>query len=306
MKNQSSYSYRKNRFNGMVEEWKLNSVHPLMASYAPPGSILEELKFATMLYVSKASHFPFTLDEDKFIAALDDSRTSAGNITPNGAVVPKKEYQLEYNMVLRAWSRLVRGLIDLKPSLLSKFRYTPNIRVKFGEELSENVDRPLTTSFPHSDAWVEGPWAMNCYVPLFGDVKHNNLRFWVPRSENEFSDEFLNVASTYKEMQWVLDYYMEDSRLDPKKGRVHISDYALIHATHREKNAGTRVSIDTTLVIGEHEVHKDRGSEYLDEVKIIGQDLFVTTKRSELDQINDKVSVFSHYTTGNLALHGVE
>jgi hypothetical protein len=31
------------------------------------------------------------------------------NITPNGAIVPKREFHLEYNLVLRSWCDLVRA-----------------------------------------------------------------------------------------------------------------------------------------------------------------------------------------------------
>jgi murein DD-endopeptidase MepM/ murein hydrolase activator NlpD len=40
-------------------------------------------------------------------------------------------------------------------------------------ELCRRIGRGLNTALPHSDAWVEGPWGMNCYFPLFGDVKKN-------------------------------------------------------------------------------------------------------------------------------------
>ena len=43
--------------------------------------------------------------------------------------------------------------------LLKLFRITPNIRIKFGKELNDNKNRSLSTSRPHSDAWVEGPGA---------------------------------------------------------------------------------------------------------------------------------------------------
>ena len=54
-------------------------------------------------------------------------------------------------------------MIGKKPSLLRYFRMTPNIRIKFGKDLKDNLKRNLNTSHPHSDAWVEGPWGMNCF-----------------------------------------------------------------------------------------------------------------------------------------------
>ena len=41
-------------------------------------------------------------------------------------------------------------------SILKLVRVTPNIRIKYGRELSDNENRSLNTQLPHSDAWVEG------------------------------------------------------------------------------------------------------------------------------------------------------
>ena len=299
-----SYDYRKSRFIHMNRAWELESMHELMSTYTPTPEDLEELRFSMMLYISRALYFNFTDDEKEFIIRLDKNRHIRDNVTPNGGVVPKKEYQLEYNMVLRIWSKIAAEMVKRDPSLLNKFRLTPNIRIKFGTELEENVNRTLNTSWPHSDAWVEGPWSMNCYVPLLGDVVNNNLAFWKPKNPENFSDNFLNTAATYEEMQWVLDHYVIDEKLKPQKGKVHISDYALIHATSRKDNCGTRVSIDTTVCVGDHDVHADRETEYLNSIETIGEELFVSVNRSTKDNnIIDKKTTFSHYTTGNLKVH---
>ena len=298
------YGYRKSRFLKMESEWSLNRAHDLMVTYTPTDQELIDLRFSVMLYISKALYFDFTIDEEEFIKNVNKSRVVRDNVTPNGGVVPKKEYQVEYNMVLRSWSKIVHSITAGNPGLMTKFRMTPNIRIKFGKELEDNMDRTLSTSFPHSDAWVEGPWSMNCYTPILGDVENNNLSFWRPKSPQSFSNDFLSTAATYEEMQWVLDYYVPDDRLKPQKGKVHISDYALIHATHRNKECGTRVSIDTTILVGNHDVHPDREAEYMNDFKIIGEDFLVSTKRSiEDNEFIHKKTTFSHYTTGNLKFH---
>jgi hypothetical protein len=287
----------------MKKSWSLESMHDLMLYHLPPDDLLKDLRLSIMLYISKALYFDFCIDEKEFIHRLDKNRDVRDNVTPNGGVVPKKEYQLEYNMVLRSWSKVMQNMTNADSSLLNKFRMTPNIRIKFGRELQDNISRPLSTSHAHSDAWVEGPWAMNCFVPLLGDVEKNNLTFWKPKNIKEYTDEYLNVAATYEEMHWVLDHYQKDENLKPKKGCVHISDYALIHATDRKNECGTRISIDTTIVIGNHPVHPDREVEYLDKLKIIGEEAFISTNRSIDDKIiKQKNSIFSHYSSGNLTV----
>ncbi|MBH09565.1 MAG: hypothetical protein CMG74_04275 [Candidatus Marinimicrobia bacterium] len=299
----NSYDYRVERFKTIKNAWRLNSLHELLVFYSPQKNDLNELRFALMLYISKALYFDFTSNEEEFIHRLDGNYKRLDNVTPNGGIVPKKEYQLEYNLVLRSWSKIVKNMVENNPSLITKYRITPNIRVKFAQEIEENINRTLNTAWPHSDAWVEGPWSMNCYFPAFGDIENNNLRFWTLKDNNEFSKRFLDNASTYEEMQWVLDYYQINKKLKPIKNKVHLSDYALIHATHREEGCGTRVSIDTTVCVGDHDVHADREKEYLKEVSIIGEDYLISSNRSIDDNILDKKSLYSHYTTGSLKVH---
>ena len=75
-------------------------------------------------------------------------------MTPNGALVPKKEYQLMYNLLLMKWFDIYKGMISADPSFVRLVRVTQNIGLKFEEELEDNKHRGLNTEYPHSDAWV--------------------------------------------------------------------------------------------------------------------------------------------------------
>ena len=223
-----TYDYRKERISKIVSSWGLVRTHDLMARYELDEVSLFNFKLAIKLYISRALHFEFSQDDEEFLLNVDNARSNSTNFTPNGAVVPKREFQVEYNLVLREWCKIVTKMTKNNPSLLKRFRATPNIRIKFGKELENNVSRPLSTSLPHSDAWVEGPWGMNCYFPIFGDVENNNLQFYSPIN---FSEDYLATAKTYEEMQWVLKNYEINNSLKPIKDWIHISDYALIHNT---------------------------------------------------------------------------
>ena len=133
-------------------------------------------------------------------------------------------------------------------------------------------------------------------------LQNNYLRFYKLKDENKFSDKFLTTAKAYTDMHWVMDYYQEDNSLIPSVGTVNLSDYALLHDTFlEEKDCGTRISIDTTILVGDHDVHPDRLIEYVDNIPNIGKDLFVKCNVSEKDSITNKVTHFSHYTTGKLS-----
>jgi hypothetical protein len=290
-----SIKYRINRIDKISKNWKLNKVHPLITSYKIEKNLFNDFKFNLKLYISKAMSIKFDDNDKKFINNVDKARNNRRNITPNGAVVPKREYHLEYNLVLRSWCDLIKNITKKDEKLLKLFRITPNIRIKFGKELSENKNRELSTSVPHSDAWVEGPWGMNCFIPFIGDIKKNNLLYYEPKSK--FEEKFLSDSPSYKKMQWVMEYYKPIKNLVPQIGHVHFSDYAAIHNTYRKINCGTRISIDTTIFVGNHLPHKDRIKEYSKKIPSIGLDQFIDSGQYEKNKPAEKLSTYSHYTS---------
>jgi len=295
-----SLKIRHNRIELLAKKWKLKKTHPLIAKYKIENKFFNEFKFNIKKYISKALKAKFDEDDNIFLKNIDKARNTRTNVTPNGAVVPKKEFNLEYNLVLRSWCSLVTQMSKGDPKLLKLFRITPNIRIKFGKELSDNNDRGLSTSLPHSDAWVEGPWGMNCFIPFLGDVKNNNLKFYEP--VDKFNESFMKISPSYKKMQWVMKYYQEIKKIKPQIGYVNLSDYAAIHNTFRNKNCGTRVSIDTTVFVGNKKPHKDRLKEYVNNIPEIGADFFVDSGQYENEKPAEKVSTYSHYTSKVLRL----
>ena len=295
-----SLKYRYQRLNKITSDWNLNKIHPLITTYKIPPNTFKTFKTNIKLYIAKALKIKFEENDKKFIKNINMNRRNRANVTPNGAVVPKREFHLEYNLVLRSWCELVKLITQKNPKLLKLFRITPNIRIKFGKELMDNKNRGLSTSHPHSDGWVEGPWGMNCFIPFFGDTKKNNLVYYEPKSK--FDENFLKTSPTYTNMQWVMKYYKPIKKINPKSGFVHISDYASIHNTHRTKNCGTRVSIDTTIFVGNHKPHKDRITEYRNKIPNIGLSEFVDAGQYESEKPARKISIYSHYTSRVLKL----
>ena len=72
--------------------------------------------------------------------------------------------------------------------------------------------------------------------------------------------------------------------------------------TFRHKNCGTRVSIDTTVFVGNKKPHKDRLKEYVNNIPEIGSDFFVDSGQYENEKPAEKVSTYSHYTSKVLRL----
>ena len=160
-----SLDYRIKRVDTMVKSWGLERDHDLIASLPLNKNTFDEFKVKIKLYVSKALNFEYENNDDLFMKKVNEARSNRKNVTPNGAVVPKREFQLEYNMVLRDWAKIIKGMVKRDEKLLSIFRFTPNVRIKYAKELEDNVGRALSTSYAHSDAWVEGPWGLQLLLP---------------------------------------------------------------------------------------------------------------------------------------------
>lgn len=288
-----SYQERLNRVN-KLKEWGCEQAHDLISFYNLTKIDYENLNRSVKNYICRAMDISFFDDDEKFVYEMDKSR-NLKNITPNGAVVPKRDYMLEYNIFLREWKNIMKKIVSPKPEMLNRLRLTPNIRIKFQEEIEENKNRALNTALPHSDGWLEGPWGMNCFAPLFGDTDNNTLRYYEPNKE-DFSEDFVQINPSYKDMQWVMDYY-SPIKFVPKKSKVYFSDYSMIHNTYKYKpNAGTRVSIDTTLYIGENPPHPDREKEYEKTFIDLGVNYIVDPGKFADEIISEKKTTFSHYT----------
>lgn len=295
-----SLDQRIKRMSLLSNEWGWGQLpHPLMATWKIPECEFSLLRASLALYLTRALHLDWVPTSDEEISSLSKDGIDLSNVTPNGAVVPKREYQIEYNGVLGCWSAICRQMIIRNPSLLSRFRVTPNIRIKFGQELDKNVNRPLNTGLPHSDAWVEGPWGMNCFLPIMGDCKGNTLLYY---DTDQFKEEYLSGSETYTSMQWVLEHYKPIPDLRALAGNVNLSDYALIHRTERTEGCGTRVSIDTTIMVGDYEVKPERIREYTKTIPDFRNDHFMICHMSEKDPFEIEKSPFEHYTKKSLEL----
>ena len=283
--------------NSLRKNWNLKQEHPLILKYKIPKELFNKFKLSLKLYILKALNVNFHEKDDFFLKVVEQKRNYRKNVTPNGAVVPKREFNIEYNLVLKHWCEIISGMIGKKPSLLRYFRMTPNIRIKFGKDLKDNLKRNLNTSHPHSDAWVEGPWGMNCFFPVFGDYKKNNLKFYEPI---EFNENFLNKSPSYLDMQWVMKNYRE-LKFNPNLGNIYISDYAMVHNTFRKKNSRIRISIDSTIFVDKkNDPPKSRIKEYRNYLPSIGYNEIIDSGQYENEKFYEKKGVYSHYTSRSL------
>ena len=290
-------NYRINRMASLKKKWNLKFKHPLILEYKIPKYLNKKFQIFLKSYISKAFNINYQENDNYFLKKIEKKKSYRKNVTPNGAVVPKREYNLEYNLLLKTWCEIIKEMTNVAPKELRFFRMTPNIRIKFGKDLKDNLNRGLNTSRAHSDAWVEGPWGMNCFAPIFGDYKNNNLLFYEPK---QFDEKYLVRSESYLKMKWVMDHYKKIKFL-PKPGNIYISDYAMIHNTNRNRNSKIRISIDSTVFVDKYNNPPlSRIKEYRKFIPELGFDEIVDSGQFENEKYSEKKNIFSHYTSKSI------
>jgi len=296
---EKEFKYRLDRINKLSLNWNGIKKNKLLVSFKIPDNLLKTLELNVMLFVSRAINVQFK-NEESFIKDINNNMIDLTNITPNGGVVPKKEYQLEYNLVLKSWHDIFENLSLKDSNIIHRIRSTPSIRIKIKDELKENVSRPLRTNLPHSDAWVDGRWGLNIHIPLLGDTENNRLRYFDLIDEDFFKAEMLQTSNSFENMQHYLKFFKVNETLKAEKGTINISDYLLIHQTWKvSNNCGARVSIDSSIIIGNHP-EKDDHTEYVKELPEFGIDTFCHCPLSITTKISDKTSKDKHYSVSRI------
>jgi len=135
----TSLQERKDRVNLIVDSWNAEKLNNYILRKKIINDSFNKFKFSLVNFISKALDIEFSTDDKVFLNNVNGARENRTNLTPNGAVVPKSEFALEYNIFLRQWYQIISQLSKNNPKLISKFRMTPNVRIKFGAELDDNI-----------------------------------------------------------------------------------------------------------------------------------------------------------------------
>lgn len=267
--------YRVSRIESLQKQLEGVRVHKLMFAIRLPPFYLARFKLSVLNYVAAALKIP-AVDEVNLMEFVNNGNFSRDNVTPNGGIVPKNEYQIEYNLVLKYWGEIF-DYFNKTNEIFSRVRIFPSIRLKEGSCDEENVVRPFRTELPHSDSWVDGYWGLNIHMPIFGDLKGNRLEYFYLKDETSFSNKMLGYAKSFEEMQWVLKKCESLGNMAAPPDHLCVSDYLLIHRTKRTEAAKSRISLDSCCVIGKHD-YKDDDKEFVKKIPRFGVDKIYLTE----------------------------
>lgn len=255
--------FRKKLFDEMSNEFKNTRHHDFILTFKIPEDSFASFQLAIKLYIMRS--FPKGLimnvkkmihDDDYFIKSIEDNFNRLENVTPNGIVVPKIENYIEYNVIVKRWYNFFEEININKH--INTWHVPLNVRIKLGrsnkdfeEKYNNNNKRHHPTETIHSDAWAgESSESISTMLPLFGDIKNNNVQYYVPKknSYDKFSNDWLNSFPTYNDgLKNCIEHYEKFEDNIYELGVMALADFCTLHQTNRPSNAGTRISIDTTF-----------------------------------------------------------
>ena len=229
------------------------------------------------------------------------------NLTPNGALYPKKEIFNSYNQLC---STLV-DYVDLKAFGIDLIA-PPTIRMKTSMVPNGVAKRKTYTGIAHSDAWVghHGSGVMSLIVA--GDAEKLGVSFFEPINPGKnFLTNLGNFEEGYKTY--------EDKRFiaGMTLGDIFLFDHAVLHKTEVNCDDGSehvRVSIDMAYKLDATAAEEGISLEKADtkrfkylsgqDFNLLGKEKFIMPAESIYDEIDQSKKAFS--PTRIFKLHEVD
>ena len=237
-----SLKIRKLYLKNLSKKFKSKKINDLMYEIKIPNNLFHNIQIAAINYISRCFNDNETIISEKdLIKKILSKHKKLNNLTPNGIIVPKIESSLEFNNLLKCYIQILKFL-NIENSI-EKFHFPPNLRMKLPNIKKSHMKRNHPTELMHSDTWT-GANPNWCAVHLFllGDIARNNIRYAEP--PKYFSEDWLKPLNKSKDGKKISKEF-KIINYTPKKGYMIIADATIIHQSHRKKNAGIRISLDT-------------------------------------------------------------
>jgi hypothetical protein len=177
--------------------------------------------------------------EAELLRCFQERRQALANLTPNGVLMPKREFTLEFNLLNRAVATVLSEFLpdDLVASIQSLIRY----RIVDGAVDARRDQRPYATNKLHSDVWAGDPVdSVTLIIPVLGDPRNIGVEFFEMPRGLEWS--YMRPLADY-DLGAGIEPLVPYEGLNFDVGSAYFFDSRLLHRTQR-KAPGLRVSLD--------------------------------------------------------------
>ena len=246
-----SLASREKNFQQLVSRFECRKHSPLIVSHRIDPALFERLRVAASSYLlrclpdqSKASS-KLLSDEEALLAEFSRQMSVIKNVTPNGIVVPKREFILEYNAFVSAFAQITKSLRI--GDLIDFWVNPPNLRFKNSEVSEKLLARSYASEHTHTEAWIplNTRRCFSVFIPILGDAERNRVEFYTPPSH--FDESWLDPQNSYKEGAEIAANYSK-IEVPYEKGTLVVTEVATMHATKRLPASGPRISIDVNVI----------------------------------------------------------
>ncbi|HWE72303.1 MAG TPA: hypothetical protein VG328_04025 [Stellaceae bacterium] len=239
---------------------------PLLKVVRMPEEIFARLEGTALIYIWHSlcrahPHRHFTLSPNVLREHVDEILTLP-NRTPNGVLLPRRDTFHAFNMIHQALTNVLDAAGMLKS--FASLQIPCNVRIVSGAPDPEADARSYASAKMHTDVWNGEPVSSILFnIPVLGDPKAVDLRFYEPRS---FPEELRVGLRDYELGRGVTDSAVEY----PAKfemGHIYVSDALSLHRTLRVQPT-LRVSLDfraisRELLAGESADHSTSRAVYV-------------------------------------------
>jgi hypothetical protein len=203
----------------------------------------EEIKAATMRYVLASLGRPNDArSEDAMMAFLERNVDQLANRTPNGILMPKREFEDEFGGLHSSVASYVRTLgID---DLIYGISCPIVVRLVVGTSDPRVEARPYASSKVHMDTWAGDPGdEVVASMPMLGDIERTTVEYFQP--PEEAGSRIVREMSSYDEGLQLLGE-CKPYPLRQRHGCAYFMDTTVPHRTVK-RGGGLRVTVEFRL-----------------------------------------------------------
>ncbi len=183
-----------------------------------------------------------TTSEEELCNRMNEELDTLANRTPNGALVPKMEFQDEYNEIHRAVASWL-GSLNMT-HLIKSIRCPIVVRAVSGAAAPDADARPYAASKMHVDLWGgDAPDSVSIIIPVFGDIERTTIEWFRPPIG--FEEKYLRVMDSY-DVAEELEGQCLQYPLTARMGSACFIDAIVMHRTVLH-GGGARVNVQFDL-----------------------------------------------------------